>query len=230
MGKVKVLVEALERERGDEVRSGENEKVRSADDNRTSKRRGRKISRIVMDNPELAKEFKNIKKAIVSLRSRLEEKQVLLEEITNTIDSLRSISENLSRRLAILSRQAGLLELRSTPEGAAPEISLEKRCEISQQLSLTRAEEEEFKKKRKELKNLIKRLWDLPHMQGATDECTPKKVIPAGNNDVKTASAKYDRIKRAYADGDSIEEISAREKLKPGFIKIIATRYNPYLT
>jgi chromosome segregation ATPase len=109
---------------------------------------------------KLSKEMgkSNVKEALV-LAKEVEEKRVLLEEIKNTIDSLSSSSDNLSRRLAILSRQAGLLELRSTP-GAGPEIAPKEKEEITEQLSLTRAEEEEFKRKREELKNLIKRLWE----------------------------------------------------------------------
>lgn len=99
-------------------------------------------------------------KAALELTKDVEEKRVLLEEIKNTIESLSSTSENLSRRLAILSRQAGLLELRSTPGAGAPEIAPKEKEEITEQLSLTRAEEEEFKRKREELKNLIKRLWE----------------------------------------------------------------------
>lgn len=99
-------------------------------------------------------------KEVMDLANELERKRKMLEEIKASIDSLSSTSENLNRKLAVLSRQAGILELRGGAGAPAVEVSEEKKAEIKQQIALTRDEEAEFKKKREELRELIKRLWE----------------------------------------------------------------------
>ena len=98
-------------------------------------------------------------KEVMDLANDLDKKRKLLDEIGTSIDSLSTTSENLNRKLAVLSRQASMLELRGGTS-AAPEVSEEKKAEIKQQITLTRDEEAEFKKKREELRELIKRLWE----------------------------------------------------------------------
>jgi len=97
-------------------------------------------------------------KEVLELSKELSDKRKLLEDIRDSIESLSASSESLEKKLALLGSQASLLELRA---GGAPGESAEKgREEIAQQLSLTRAEEDEFKRKREELRSMIKKLWE----------------------------------------------------------------------
>ena len=97
-------------------------------------------------------------KNVMEVATQVEEKRELLEKIKNTVESLSNSSEKLSRRLSVLSRQAAMLEIRSG--GEAGEIPQKEKDEIANDLELTRTEEAEFKKKREELRALIKKLWE----------------------------------------------------------------------
>ncbi len=97
-------------------------------------------------------------KEIMAVADEIESRKSLLENIKDSIDSLSNTSENLGKRLAILSRQAGMLEIRGGGEGT--QLSAQQKSDISSQISLTRQEEEDFKKKREELRTLIKKLWE----------------------------------------------------------------------
>ncbi len=86
----------------------------------------------------------------------LKEKRELLDQISSSIESLSSNADNLNKRLALLAKHASLLELR------VGESKLEEKqeLEIRNQITLSKNEEEEFRKKRDELRDLIKKLWE----------------------------------------------------------------------
>ena len=108
---------------------------------------------------KLSKEIdKDEVRHVMEVAEQVKEKRQLLEKIRETLRSLSASSESLGKRLSILSKHASLLEIRSAEEPS--ETRQKEKDEISEQLSLTRAEEEEFKRKREELRSLIKRLWE----------------------------------------------------------------------
>jgi chromosome segregation ATPase len=97
---------------------------------------------------------------IMKVAEEVRDKKKMLDEIKNSLNDLVSLSDNLNKRVTLLSREAKLLQIRSG--GGAPpaaEVS-EKKKELRNQVKLTADEEMEFRKKREELKKLIKRLWD----------------------------------------------------------------------
>jgi chromosome segregation ATPase len=100
---------------------------------------------------------------VMQAAAEVEKKRKLLEEVRSSLDSLSKTSENLNKKLGLLSRQASVLELRAggggAPAGrAAPEEKAGE--ELTQEIALTRDEEAEFKRKREELRSLIKKLWE----------------------------------------------------------------------
>jgi chromosome segregation ATPase len=111
---------------------------------------------------------------IMKVAEEIREKKKTLDEIHNSLDDLTTISENLNKRVTLLSREAKLLEIRFSGEGApsgpsggspsggegggiAPSAG---EAAIRKKLELTREEELEFRRKRDELKKLIQRLWE----------------------------------------------------------------------
>ncbi|MBD3210311.1 hypothetical protein GF318_02930 [Candidatus Micrarchaeota archaeon] len=131
-------------------------------------------SKITTIRQEASSERKNLEKDAKELQQKLKggqmqgimkvaeeirEKKKMLEEIRSSLNSLVSASENLHKRVTLLSREARLLQIRAG-EKTAPPIAPEKEEEIRHQLELSKEEEEEFRRKREELKKLIKRLWE----------------------------------------------------------------------
>lgn len=96
----------------------------------------------------------NVQKA-VQLLEELEEKKKGLEEVRRLILELNEKSAKIEKNIRILTREAELISLR---EGGPTEREKGERAE---KIRLTSEEQEEFEKKRKELKDLIKRLWDI---------------------------------------------------------------------
>ncbi len=91
----------------------------------------------------------------------IEVKRKELDEIKQTLDELSDTSDNLTKRITLLSQQAKLVEIRAGPAApAGPAETENKKEEIRHQLELSEAEELEFRRKREELKNLIKKLWE----------------------------------------------------------------------
>ncbi len=110
---------------------------------------------------EEAKKFKQTVKegeisSMVAFAESINEKKKALEEIRDSLATLAESADNLNKRIMLLSRQASLLELRT--ERAAE--AAEKEAVVKEQLRLTEVEELEFRKKREELKKLIKKLWE----------------------------------------------------------------------
>jgi DNA repair exonuclease SbcCD ATPase subunit len=112
---------------------------------------------------------------IVKVAEEIREKKKTLDEIRNSLDDLTSTSENLNKRVTLLSREAKLLEIRTGGmggggagsagagggEGSGGEggAAAEERS-VRKKLELTQEEELEFRRKRDELKKLIQRLWE----------------------------------------------------------------------
>jgi recombinational DNA repair ATPase RecF len=111
--------------------------------------------------------------AIVTAAAEVEGKRKLLDDIAESLEALTAASESINRKLNLLSKEAQLLSLKSQgvsaqssgitrPKSAQAASSGEEATEpeVKQQLSLTKNEVVEFDKKREELRNLIKKLWE----------------------------------------------------------------------
>ncbi len=96
----------------------------------------------------------NVKKA-VELLDELEEKKKKIEDVRALILDLNQKSERIEKNIRILMKEANLISLR---EGGPTPREAEERGE---RIRLTSQEQDEFEKKRKELKDLIRRLWDV---------------------------------------------------------------------
>jgi DNA repair exonuclease SbcCD ATPase subunit len=90
----------------------------------------------------------------VKLLEGLEEKRKGLEQVRALITELNEKSARIEKNIRILGREAELISLR---EGAPGTREREERAE---RIRLTEEEQDEFERKRKELKDLIKRLWE----------------------------------------------------------------------
>jgi len=97
---------------------------------------------------------------IMADAEEVEKKKRLLEEIAESLEALESASENISRKVNLLSKEAEILSIRSGGATQTKEASAEKENEIRQQLSLTKNEQQEFDAKREQLRDLIKKLWE----------------------------------------------------------------------
>lgn len=105
---------------------------------------------------------KNIEE-MAKLANEIKEKKKTMEDIRAAFEELAERADKLNKRVILLSNQAKIIELRSgavAAETKAAEAGKAGEEEyLSQQLKLTRKEEEEFAKKREELKKLIEKLW-----------------------------------------------------------------------
>ena len=125
-------------------------------------------------------------KEAIDLARSIETKKAELENLRNTMSDVSNLSESLDKRIILLSNEAKLLEIRSSGSemgssgtgggtsgtgsgtsgigtgrvgGVKTEAEIQKEKEIRQQVELTKDEELEFRRKREELKSLIKKLW-----------------------------------------------------------------------
>lgn len=95
------------------------------------------------------------------LVSQLKTKKQELQKIRTLIADLNSRSSMIEKNIKLLSKSAKLIALRgggAAPSGKGGEGKEEK--EIEGKVSLTSEEQEEFERKRKELKGLIRKLWE----------------------------------------------------------------------
>lgn len=99
---------------------------------------------------------------IARIAQEVKNRKQSLDEIMASLNALKGASENLNKRVMLLSREASLLELRGSgggPPGQPPDEG-GGAGEVKEKLRLTRDEEVEFRRKREELKGLIKKLWE----------------------------------------------------------------------
>ncbi len=104
------------------------------------------------ENPEMANVLEQAKGIM--------DKKKSIEEISKSVMDMEDTVDNIAKKLTLLSRQAKFLELRSSKEALSSDEIKAEETEMRNQVTLTKAEEEEFKRKREELKNLIKNLWE----------------------------------------------------------------------
>jgi chromosome segregation ATPase len=97
---------------------------------------------------------------IMKVAEEVRDKKKMLDDIKNSLNDLVALSDNLNKRVTLLSREAKLLQIRSGGEAQPPAQAAETKERVRKQVKLTKDEEMEFRKKREELKKLIKRLWD----------------------------------------------------------------------
>src|SRR3989338_4719830 len=88
----------------------------------------------------------------------IKNKKLLMDEINSSLDSLSETAESIAKRLNLLANEAGMLDLRTG--GAVTVKDVEQEKQMVNQIKLTRQEEDEFNKKREELKDRIKKLWE----------------------------------------------------------------------
>ena len=94
---------------------------------------------------------------LTKITQEIAEKRSIIDDIKHNIEEMSDISENLNKKATLLLKEAKVLEIRTDGTEKAQE---KKKDEIRKEIELTKAEEEEFKKKREELKGLIKKLWE----------------------------------------------------------------------
>ena len=97
---------------------------------------------------------------IMKVAEEVRDKKKMLDDIKSSLNDLVSLSDNLNKRVTLLSREAKLLQIRSGTAAPPPAETAAKKKEVRRQVKLTKDEEMEFRKKREELKKLIKRLWE----------------------------------------------------------------------
>jgi len=114
------------------------------------------------DAKDLQKKLKGGQmQGIMKVAEEIREKKKMLQEIKSSMDDLVATSDNLSKRVTLLSREAKLLEIRMGAAPAAGAAAAGKKAEeVRHELELSKQEELEFKKKREELRKLIKKLWE----------------------------------------------------------------------
>lgn len=97
---------------------------------------------------------------IMKVAEEVRDKKKMLDTIKSSLNDLVALSDNLNKRVTLLSREAKLLQIRSGGD-AQPSAEFEqKKKQVRKNVKLTQDEEMEFRKKREELKKLIKRLWE----------------------------------------------------------------------
>jgi DNA repair exonuclease SbcCD ATPase subunit len=108
---------------------------------------------------------------ISRMLEKFSEEKARLDGIRARIESLDAIAERCSRQATLISKEIDLLNLRGgiagtgsrggahvgAPSGGAPAKS---GGEITEEIKLTNAEQDEFEKKRDELKKLVKDMWE----------------------------------------------------------------------
>jgi len=110
------------------------------------------------DKTELGKILKELK--------GVKEKKELIDEINNSIEELDERLDKISKRVALLSKQAKLVEIResktykSIENGKNKNDNEKSEVELKNEVELTKKEQIEFQKKRRELMNTIKKLWE----------------------------------------------------------------------
>lgn len=105
---------------------------------------------------------KNIEE-MTRLAYEIKEKKKVLEDIKAAFEELAEKADMLNKRVILLSNQAKIIELRSGAAATETKVAEAEKAKeeeyLTQQLKLTKKEEEEFAKKREELKKLIEKLW-----------------------------------------------------------------------
>lgn len=97
---------------------------------------------------------------IMKVAEEIRQKKKMLAEIKSSLDDLVDLSDNLNKRITLLSREAKILEIRGGGKAEPDAVVKEKEKEVRHQLELSKEEEMEFRRKRAELKKLIKTLWE----------------------------------------------------------------------
>jgi uncharacterized phage infection (PIP) family protein YhgE len=110
----------------------------------------------------------------MKLAEEIHGKKRMLEETRSSLEELANMTENINKRITLLSREATLLELRAGSgaggggaaggagkgEGGGGGGAGAGGKESRTQIGLSEAEEMEFRTKREELKKLIQKLWE----------------------------------------------------------------------
>jgi len=95
----------------------------------------------------------------MKLADEIRGKKKMLDDIRSSLEELSTLSDNLTKRVTLLSRESKLLEIR-LGGGQAQGASAAEEKGVRQKLDLTADEEMEFRRKRDELKKLIQKLWE----------------------------------------------------------------------
>jgi chromosome segregation ATPase len=100
------------------------------------------------------KEYTELLKAA----DEITKKKQVLDKISSTFESMTETADNLNRDIDILSKKIKLLDISASGVGA--KAAEKERGEIVNQANLTREEEQDFRRKREELRELIRKLWE----------------------------------------------------------------------
>ncbi len=97
----------------------------------------------------------------MELISQLQTKKEELQKIRGLIADLNARSGMIEKNIKLLSKEAKLIALRSSGTGGKEtKKEASKTKKVKEKISLTAEEQEEFELKRKELKGLIRKLWE----------------------------------------------------------------------
>ncbi|MBI2079925.1 hypothetical protein HYT84_04105 [Candidatus Micrarchaeota archaeon] len=107
---------------------------------------------------KLKSDQKSFQQLIESMNSIVEKKRIL-DEVAGSLGGLSVNADSLARKINLLSKEAKILELRAGSHVPGEQID-QKREELRTQLTLTDKERIEFDRKREELRDLIKKLWE----------------------------------------------------------------------
>jgi chromosome segregation ATPase len=101
-------------------------------------------------------------KELLRVAQEIEIRKNTLEGIRGSVEELVTLTDNLNKRITLLSREAKLLEIRAGEKVPPPPSGKgkEKRAGIRHTLRLSQEEEMEFRRKREELKKLVQKLWE----------------------------------------------------------------------
>ncbi|MCK4319341.1 hypothetical protein KAW38_02095 [Candidatus Micrarchaeota archaeon] len=102
--------------------------------------------------PKIKEDVKT--KELFELVDRLKKQKETLGEAHDKIVDMESMLTRINKNLSLLSKQAKLIEMRGGG------VSREEEEGVRQSISLSKNETKEFEKKRTELKDLIRRLWE----------------------------------------------------------------------
>ena len=130
------------------------------------------LARIILeDSAKLQESLKGGQlQGIVKVAEEIRDKKKNLDQIRGSLDEMITMSDNLAKRITLLSREAKLLEIRvgggggggapSEPGAGGGEGGIPTETAVRKKLELSQEEEIEFRRQREELKKLIQRLWE----------------------------------------------------------------------
>jgi copper chaperone CopZ len=112
------------------------------------------IGQIFSNSKEL-----NLQPTFEKLETARKQKKIF-EQINSSVISLEQSLDGISKRLALLSKQADIIELHQHNLSVPKEKKTKEEEKLESEIELTKSEQLEYEMKRKELMGMIKKLWE----------------------------------------------------------------------